>query len=132
MNKLIERVQEIFYAKEISEELYPLGETEPSRAAVRKAWKNFVKTKNPTSSHMVVLNVLLGRPLKYGFSPATNEIKLKNGRDPWQGFSNALHAVRFSKSPSPWDLSWNEEKKPEIFSSKKSQDFWIEKTRESQ
>lgn len=71
-------------------------------ALVKKMWKEYVSTHQPTSSQMFVRNLLLGRDPKKGFTPITNDLRLRSGHHPYLGWHQAKTNAIFSKQSWEW------------------------------
>lgn len=110
--------------------LFPLSKENPSRPSVRRAWKLYVREKSPTSAQMIILNLLLDRPLRYGFSPITNPEKLANGHKPWGGFEKALNDILFYSRETVWDLRSEQDADMSLFENADCKDFWKNKIKE--
>lgn len=53
-------------------------------------WKSFVNNGgHPTSSHMMLYNIIRSKKFDRGFTATKKQIKLDNGANPWQGLDDA-------------------------------------------
>jgi hypothetical protein len=61
-----------------------------------ESWKNYLKNGGkPTSSHMMLYNILRSKPFDRGFSPVTKQIKIDNGANPWQCLKDASWKIGY-------------------------------------
>ena len=84
-----------------------LATTKESNKQTHIKWKAFVALENPSASHMILRNLLLGKPLKNGFTPITSKKKLANGHRAFYGFECAYGSCFYTKTPFAWAMDEN-------------------------
>lgn len=74
------------------EKIYFIESKEQYLEAV-KAWKKYINENRyiaPTSSQLLLYNIIKSQPWNKGFSPVTKKSKLDNGCDKWYGLNRAI------------------------------------------
>ena len=75
--------------------------------AIKDLWRVYVKTNQPSSAQMALRNILLGRDIDRGFSPVTNDLKIKNGQAPYGSLSRTLWEIEATTHPwLPFESLW--------------------------